>query len=101
MSDRAFAQQRQGMLAQDEKGNIESAIAAIDFGRAIAFGSAHGQSAQSNTAQVKQVEPIELFQNHVHGIIVPHVGQVSGGITTTIHNILKGGTTTSLGLHSH
>jgi hypothetical protein len=28
---------------------------------------------------------------------VPHVGQVLGGITTTIHHILKGGTTTGLG----
>jgi hypothetical protein len=31
------------------------------------------------------------------GIAQAHVGQVLGGITTTIHHILKGGTTTGLG----
>jgi hypothetical protein len=30
-----------------------------------------------------------------------HVGNVLGGISTTIHNILKRGSTTGLGLHSH
>jgi hypothetical protein len=55
------------------------------------------QGTNRNNANIFGGLEAQLGNNHVLAGQEAHVGQVLGGISTTIHHILKGGTTTGLG----